>query len=155
MLAYKRGMDDGRLRKMAKEDTDTLPLQSMVGGDHDAIKKIFYDLEAEDVADSATKWKKTLDMPEKDGLKCTVYARPIPGRRVNMCKNVTIFRGISIKAWLEFSLNFLKYMEDDPQFQKNNAGPPVIVEETPDKRHAIYFSRSKFGPMASDRESLV
>lgn len=30
-----------------------------------------------------------------------------------------------------------------------------MVEQTEDKRHAIYFSTSKFGPMASDRESLV
>lgn len=46
-------------------------------------------------------------------------------------------------------------MKDDPNFTKNNAAPPVIVEESPDKKHAIFFSKSKFGPMASDRESLV
>jgi len=46
-------------------------------------------------------------------------------------------------------------MKDDPQFTKNNAEPPIIVEEDADKKHAIYYSKSKFGPMASDRESLV
>ena len=30
-----------------------------------------------------------------------------------------------------------------------------VIEESADKTHAIYLSRSKFGPMASDRESLV
>ena len=154
MLTYKRGMDDGTLKKAAVEETDTLPLQQMVGGDHEALKKIFYDLAAEDVADASFKWKKTLDMEEKDGIKCTVYTRPIQGRRVNMCKNVSVFRGVSIKAWLEFSLNFLKYMGDDPEFKQQNQAVNVI-EESPDKMHAIYLSRSKFGPMASDRESLV
>jgi hypothetical protein len=72
-----------------------------------------------------------------------------------MCKNVSVFRGISIEAWLEYSLNFLAYMGDDPQFQKNNAAPPEILEMSDDKKHALFFSRSKFGPMASDRESLV
>ena len=31
----------------------------------------------------------------------------------------------------------------------------MIIEEDADRKHAIYFSRSKFGPMATDRESLV
>ena len=154
MLAYKRGMDDGTLKKESTEDTDTLPLQQMATADHDALKKIFYDLEAEDLADSALKWKKTLDMDEVDGIKCTVYSRPIKGRRVNMCKNVSVFRGIKIKTWLEFSLNFQKYMDDDQEFKQQNSAVNII-EESPDKTHAIYLSRSKFGPMASDRESLV
>jgi hypothetical protein len=154
MLAYKRGMDDGTLKRAAADDTNVLPLQQMANADHESLKKIFYDLAAEDVADAALKWKKTLDMEEKDGIKCTVYARPIPGRRVNMCKNVSIFRGISIKTWLEFSLNFLKYMDDDKEFKQQNSAVNII-EESPDRTHAIYLSRSKFGPMASDRESLV
>ena len=106
-------MDDGTLKKAAVEDTESLPLQGMATADHEALKKIFYDLESENVADSALKWKKTLDMEEKDGIQCVVYTRPIPGRRVNMCKNVSVFRGIKIETWLEFSLNFLKYMDDD------------------------------------------
>jgi hypothetical protein len=154
MLSYKRGMDDGTLKKAAQEDTDALPLQGMATADHDALKKIFNDLESENVADSAFKWKKTLDMEEIDGIKCTVYARPIPGRRVNMCKNVSVFRGIKIATWLEFSLNFLKYMDDDKEFKQQNSAVNII-EESADKTHAIYLSRSKFGPMASDRESLV
>ena len=81
--------------------------------------------------------------------------RPIPGRNINMCKNVTIFRKISIEAWVEFATNFLAYNADDPEFQKNNAAPPEIIEMSDDKTHAVFFSRSRFGPMASDRESLV
>ena len=114
-------------------------------------------LAAEDTTDTKNKWRKTLEIVEKDGngIACVIMQRPIPGRNVNMCKNTTVFRGISIEAWREYSLNFLKYMADDPQFQKDNVGPPTIIEEAADKMHAIYLSRSKFGPMASDRESLV
>ena len=60
-------------------------------------------------------------MVEKDGIACTVYSRKIPGRRVNMCKNVSVFRGVTIKAWLEFSLNFMKYMDDDAEFKQDNS----------------------------------
>jgi len=119
MLMYKRGMDDGTLKRGAVEDTENLPLKTLtdVGEDLEAQKKVFADLDAEDVNDKALKWKKTLDMPEKDGMMSTVYSRPIPGRRVNMVKNVSVFRGISLAAWHEFSINFLKYNMDDPEFQ--------------------------------------
>jgi len=106
MLIYKRGMDDKSLTK-PEEDTGSLPL---AGTDADSIKKIFYDLAAENVDDKALKWKKTLTMPEADGIGCTIYTRPIAGRRVNMCKNVSVFRGVTLRAWFELAVNFIDYM---------------------------------------------
>lgn len=68
----------------------------MVGQGHEEIMKLFTDLDAEDINDKALKWKKTLEMPEKDGISCIIHQRPITGRSINMCKNVTVFRGISL-----------------------------------------------------------
>ena len=154
ILTYKRGLDAGA--EPAKKDSkDTLPLHQMVGKDKEHLLKIFEDLNNEDTSDPKNKWKKTLEIKEKDGLKVLVQQRPVPGRNVNLFKNETVFRNITIKAWLQFSLNFLEYMKDDPNFAKQNSEPPVIVEEDKDKKHAIFYSNSSFGPMASPRESLV
>ena len=150
MLMYKRGMDDGTLKRGAVEETETLPLKDLVaaGTDIEGIKKIFFDLEKEDVNDKSFGWKTTLKMPEKDGMSCNVYTRPIPGRRVNMCKNVTTYKGITLEAWFEYSVNFMTYLMDDPEFQKNaNKGkrPDIkVIEENADKTHTIVFSRSGF-----------
>jgi len=122
---------------------------------HEDILKLFEDLNSEDISDPKNGWKLSLDMVEKDGVKCQVYQRPIPGRGIKMCKNETIMRNITIEAWYEFSTNFMKYMGDDPNFKRDNAAPPKPLEMSDDRRHAVFFSRSKFGPMASDRESLV
>lgn len=81
---------------------------------HDDILQIFNELAAEDIKEKALGWKLSLDMVEKDGVKCQVYQRPIKGRGIKMCKNITVMRGLTIGAWLEFSTNFLKYMGDDP-----------------------------------------
>jgi hypothetical protein len=121
MLMYKRGMDDKSLTK-PEEDTGALPIASLTemhGSDAEAIKKIFYDLAAEDVDDKALKWTKSLTMAEVDGCGCTIYTRPIVGRRVNMCKNVSVFRGVSLRAWFELAVNFIDYMQDDQEFNKN------------------------------------
>jgi len=77
---------------------------------------MYNELAAEDTSDPTKKWRKTLEIIEKDGngIGCNIMQRPIQGRNVNMCKNTTVFRGISIEAWREYSLNFLKYMADDP-----------------------------------------
>ena len=122
MLIYKRGMDDKTLTKPG-EDTVAPPLSSlteMQGSlDAEAIKKIYLDLAAEDIDDKSLKWTKTLTMPEKDGVGCTMYTRPIKGRRVNMCKNVSVFRGVTLRTWFELASNFIDYMQDDPEFNKN------------------------------------
>ena len=55
-----------------------------------------------------------MEIKEEDGIGCLVHQGPVPGRSVNMFKNVTVFRKVTIGAWLEFSTNFLKYMENDP-----------------------------------------
>jgi len=124
------------------------------------VKKIYYDLAAESMDDKALKWKKTLTMAEKDGVGCTIYTRPIPGRRVNMVKNESVFRGVSLRAWFELAVNFIDYMQDDPEFNKNrrkNQKKPdfnyIMMSEN--KKHSILKSVSQFGPMASDREALV
>ena len=154
MLTYKRGLDEGK--EPAKKDKEnTLPLHQLVGKDKEHLLKIFEDLNKEDTADPKNKWKKTLEIKEKDGLGCLVMQRPVEGRNVNLFKNSTVFRKVTIGAWLEFSTNFNEYMKDDPQFAKQNANPPTIVEKSEDKKHAIYFNKAKFGPMASDREILV
>lgn len=127
MLVFKRGIVDPTLKE---PEQTSLPMEKMVGSSHADLIKIFEDLNAEDTADPKNKWTKRLEMPEKDGLGCLILQRPIPGRNVNMCKNDSVFRGVSIEAWREYSLNFLKYMEDDPEFKKNNSGgkPPQIIE---------------------------
>ena len=125
----------------------------MVGKDKEHLLKIFSDLNNEDTSDPKNKWKKTLEIKEKDGLACLVQQRPVPGRNVNMFKNATIFRGISIGAWLEFSINFMEYMKDDPQFSKNK--PADIVEQDADKKHTIYHNLTPMGALASLREILV
>lgn len=99
-------------------------------------------------------------MPEADGCSCIMYTRPIPGRRTNMCKNVSVFRGVSLRAWFELAVNFIDYMQDDPEFNKNrraNQKKPDFdyIEMSANKKHSILKSTSQFGPMASDRESLV
>lgn len=162
MLMYKRGMDDKTLTKPV-EDTGALPIAALVeinGADAEAVKKIYYDLAAEDVNDKNLKWKKTLEMPEADGMGSIMYTRPIVGRRVNMCKNVSIFRGVTLRAWFELAVNFIDYMQDDPEFNKNrraNQKKPDFdyLEMSANKKHSILKSVSQFGPMASDRESLV
>jgi len=99
ILTYKRGLDQGATP--AKVDAkDSLPLHAMVGKDKEHLLKIFDDLNAEDTTDKKNGWKKTLEIKEKDGLKCLVQQRPIPGRNVNLFKNETMFRGITIGAWL-------------------------------------------------------
>lgn len=164
MLMYKRGMDDKSLTKpKPEEDTGVLPIKSLTdvhGGDQEAVKKIYYDLAAEDMNDKALGWKQTLVMPEADGVACTIYTRPIPGRRVNMVKNESIFRGVSLRAWFELAVNFIDYMKDDPEFNKDrraNQKKPDFkyIEMSANKKHSILMSRSQFGPMASDREALV
>ena len=123
MLIYKRGMDDGSLTKNATEDnTGVSPIGALVsehGADAEAVKKIYYDLAAESMDDKALKWKKTLTMKEEEGVGCTIYTRPIPGRRVNMVKNESVFRGVTLRAWFELAVNFIDYMQDDPEFNKN------------------------------------
>lgn len=122
-------------------------------GDEEVVK-LFNDLNSEDLADASHQWKLSLEMVEKDGVKCKVYQRPIPGRGIKMCRNDTVMRGITIGAWLEFSKNFLKYMKDDPEFSKSTVFNNEIVMSE-DRMHGVLYSKSKFGPMASDRESLI
>ena len=71
-------------------------------------------MDKESVLDKKFGWYCTLDIPEKDGVKCKIYQRPIPGRSIKMCRNDTVQRGVSIDAWKEFSLNFMKYSMNDP-----------------------------------------
>ena len=113
MLTFKRGIQDVKLQE---QEQSSLPMQELVGKTHDELFKLFQELNSEDTADPKVKWKKTLQIIEKpgEGIGCEIMQRPIPGRNVNMCKNVSVFRGISIEAWLEYSLNFLAYMGDDP-----------------------------------------
>jgi hypothetical protein len=77
-----------------------------------------------------------------------------------MVKNESVFRGVSLRAWFELAVNFIDYMQDDPEFNKNrrkNQKKPDFnyIEMSANKKHSILKSVSQFGPMASDREALV
>ena len=113
MIEYKGGMQDEKFK-----ETEDKPMAQYTDAGQDEIVKLFNDLNAEDLKDAAKQWKMSLEMVEKDGVKCNVHQRPIPGRGIKMCRNDTVMRGITIGAWFEFSKNFLKYMKDDPEFSK-------------------------------------
>lgn len=150
MLEYKGGMQDEKF----KEKVDEQAMAQYVDANQEEIVKLFNDLHAEDLKDPKHGWKLSLEMQEKDGIHCNVYQRPIPGRGIKMCRNDTIMRGITIGAWFEFSKNFLSYNKDDPEFSKNTVFNNEI-QMSDDRMHGVLHSRSKFGPMASDRESLI
>ena len=149
MIEYKSGMQDEKFKEAPSK-----PMAEFTDIGDEEIVKLFNDLNAEDLNDAALQWKLSLEMVEKDGVKCKVYQRPIPGRGIKMCKNDTVMRGITIGAWLEFSKNFLKYMKDDPEFSKSSVFNNEI-KMSDDRMHGVLYSKSKFGPMASDRESLI
>ena len=71
ILTYKRGLDAGE-KPAQRDEKDALPLHEMVGKDKEHLLKIFDELNAEDTSDPTKKWKKTLEIKEKDGLGCLV-----------------------------------------------------------------------------------
>jgi hypothetical protein len=86
-------------------------------------------------------------MAETDGCGCTMYTRPIPGKRVNMCKNISFFKGVSLRAWFELAANFISYMADDPEFNKNQSKQKKkpdfeYIEMSANLKHSILKSKS-------------
>jgi hypothetical protein len=51
---------------------------------------MYEQMDKESVLDKKFGWYCTLDIPEKEGVKCKIYQRPIPGRSIKMCRNDTV-----------------------------------------------------------------
>ncbi len=87
MIAYKKGMSDKKREKTVETDT---PLSKMVGSSHQELIEMYEQMDKESVLDKKFGWYCTLDIPEKEGVKCKIYQRPIPGRSIKMCRNDTV-----------------------------------------------------------------
>lgn len=55
---------------------------------------VFNAFHAEDLNDKELKWRKVLDLNQKDGFKLTIHQRPVTGRKVNLVRSVNTYPGI-------------------------------------------------------------
>lgn len=58
--------------------------------DHD----VFWELIKEDLADPKLKWKKSLEVKEKNGISCIMHQRPMDGG-LSMIRTDMVMRGVS------------------------------------------------------------
>lgn len=63
-------MSDKKREKIVQTDT---PLSKMVGSSHQDLIELFESMDKESLDDKKYGWYCTLDIPEKDGVKCKIY----------------------------------------------------------------------------------
>jgi len=118
-------------------------------------EKMFHELISQDVNDPQHGWYKSLEQKEKDGYTAVIHQRALPGKQLNVVRNQAIMKGIHKETAKKIMYNFEKYQK---RFDTHNSQVSFrMIEEAKEVDGVMTLaatSRSKMGPMCSDRDAL-
>lgn len=97
--------------------------------------------------DKNLQWKKTYEVPEYKGLSMLIYQRPLKYKPINLIKQKSFLRGITLQDFFYLDKNL-------EEFKVPNVKVLKIVERHENGTPKIVYSRTKV-PFMADREILL
>ena len=127
-------------------------------GDDLAFKineKDFERFSKEDPADKSNKWKQSFYYPEKDGVRMTMYEKPIPELKgKNLYRTLMTIKDCQIEHYKHLIRNYTKHSKENKQFKEFTVISRDAELFTQPETNSFVYMRNKI-PLCSDRDLII
>ena len=112
--------------------------------------EFYYKLAAEDVNDPANKWEKKMDVAKNNGMSATIYAKSVPGYRVDWIHSDAFYEGITMETFMTLNKDVERMFKGHNQHREMRT-----LKYDEDGTPCEMYGRNSMGMFMTDRDNLA
>ena len=109
----------------------------------------------EDLNDPQYGWRLALESKDENGLTAVFHQKSLPGKKLNIVRVDAVYKNCSMKAFDAIGKDWEKYQKEYDTHNTQIDFKILERKEEGNVRETVQYSRSKMGPLASDRDSCL